>query len=171
MKLKNIFYALSLVFALGTFTACDDDEDIAIDNSNPEQEVAGTYVGTWTRTKNTDAPVTASGSVTITAGEHYLANVAWACDAPAWTETDAVTGKVMNPNGLSADVNVLPEVTDGTIVLYNGFTGNALGTSFEANVVTDVETGAQTLSFSYSLNVQEGRGSSTYAFSFTGTKQ
>ena len=35
MKLKNIFYALSLVFALGTFTACDDDDEIAIDNSNP----------------------------------------------------------------------------------------------------------------------------------------
>ena len=171
MKLKNIFYALSLVFALGTFTVCDDDDEIAIDNSNPEEEVAGTYVGTWTRTAGTGTPETVPGTVTVTAGERYLATVAWTCEATTWTEADANTGLVMNPNGLSSGVNVLPEVVDGTIVLYNGSTTNGFTTTFEASVVKDPDTGAQTMTFDYSWSIQSGRVPVTYAFVFTGTKQ
>lgn len=175
MKLKNMFYALSLVLAMGTFTACDDDDDVAIDQSNPEQEVAGTYVGTWTRTKNTNAPETVPGTVIVTAGERYFANVAWEGGAATWTEEniDQNTGEVlqvMTPDGLSAMVNVLPE-KNGTIILYNGSSANGFTSTFEAPVTIDAETGAMTLTFDFSWSISSGRVSDTYAFVFTGTKQ
>lgn len=44
---KKTYLFLTLIMALMTFSACSDDDDEAVGTQNPEQEVAGTYIGTW----------------------------------------------------------------------------------------------------------------------------
>lgn len=50
---KKTYLFLTLIMALMTFSACSDDDDEAVGTQNPEQEVAGTYIGTWSQSLQT----------------------------------------------------------------------------------------------------------------------
>lgn len=157
MKLKNIFYALSLVFALGTFTACDDDENNIPLVANPGEAAAGTYTGTWTRTDN-NSTVTATGTVTLTAGDGpYYANIALACDD---------TSLNMTGTGWDSVTNI--SQADEGFVIVNMSTANGLGCVFYGRIAPTDAGNQLTLNFTKSSRV--GLVVTSYAYEFVGVK-
>ena len=157
MKLKNIFYALSLVFALGTFTACDDDENNIPLVANPGEAAAGTYTGTWTRTDN-NGTVTTTGTVTLTAGSDiYYADMALACDDASWN---------MTGTGWSSVTNI--SQADEGFVLVNMSTTNGLGCIFSGRIAP--VDGVDQLTLDFTKSVRQGRVTYTYKYNFVGTR-
>lgn len=158
MKLKNIFYALSLVFALGTFTACDDDENNIPLIANPGEAAAGTYAGTWTQTDDDGTVQTATGTVTVTAGSDiYYANIALACDDASWN---------MTGDGWSSVTNI--SQADEGFVIVNMSTTNGLGCVFSGRI--EPVDGGDQLTLDFTKSIRQGRLTYTYVYKFVGTK-
>ena len=162
MKLKNIFYALSLVFAMGTFTACDDDETNIPLVDNPGQAASGVYSGTWTLVYDDDAPVTAVGTVTISEGSGpYYANMALACDDASWN---------MTGDGWSSAMNI-SQADYGFVFLNMGGSSvgaNDLGCAFSGRI-SPVEGGDEMI-LDFTKTVKQGRVTHTYVYHFTGVR-
>lgn len=158
MKLKNIFYALSFVFALGAFTACDDDENNIPLVDNPGEAAAGVYSGTWTRTANDGTILETTGTITITADdEPYYANMALACDDASWNMTGA---------GWSTVTNIAQ--ADEGFALVNMSANNGLGAVFSSRIDKTAEGYRMALSFTKSTRV--GLVTTSYTYDFVGVK-
>jgi hypothetical protein len=155
---KILFAALAFACVGFGFTACDDDDDDPVYiYSEPIEQVAGTYKGTWTSILDKDT-IVADGTIEIAAYEDstretkYLANV----NVP---ECSAV-----NLDAMSSVANLVQAGQYG-FTLSNVSAENGFATSFRGRVT---EEGHFTLNFNKTVKV--GRKSYTYAFTFEGDK-
>jgi DMSO/TMAO reductase YedYZ molybdopterin-dependent catalytic subunit len=154
---KLLFAALAFACVGFGFTACDDDDD---DNtyiySNPVEQVAGTYTGTWTRVLDKDTTV-ADGSVVIAfhTGDSietkYIADVT--VDQSTTVGLDAMT----------STANLVQAGQYGYSLL-NVSQENGFGTSFRGRVQDEQFT------LNFNRTVKVGRKSYVYSFTFVGTK-
>lgn len=159
--LNRLFILTALVMAL---SSCKDEAEIPGHGKpgNPEKEVAGTYVGTWTKTQrnSTADPVTAEGTLTLTAtDEAYITVVKIGCESASMdfnnTSSFASTESRANIVNQSAQY-----------VFYNVLTTNGLGTSFNGTVSFGGEA-----TMTFAKTIRQGRVTYTYDYTFTGTKQ
>lgn len=154
---KILFAALAFACVGFGFTACDDDDD---DNtyiySNPVEQVAGSYAGTWTRVLDKDTTV-ADGIVTIashtdTINTKYIAEVT--VDKNTTVGLDAMT----------STANLVQAGQYGYSLL-NVSQENGFATSFRGRVQDEQFT------LNFNRTVKVGRKSYVYSFTFVGTKQ
>jgi hypothetical protein len=152
---KILFAALAFACIGFGFTACEDDDDDAVYiYSEPIEQVAGTYEGTWTSIYEKDT-ITAAGTIEIAPDStraKYLANV----NVP---ECSAV-----NLDSMSSVANLVQAGQYG-FSLVNVSSENGFATSFRGRVS---EEGQLTLNFTKKVRV--GRKSNTYSFTFVGDK-
>lgn len=142
-----LFVAMSLV------SCSDDTEEGPAIISNPEQKVAGTYVGTWTRVLDGEAPVTAQGKVIVDTNDAYVVNITIE-DCPDVTLTDME----------QALANVCA-LSDGSITVANPISDNKWGSPFYGKVTNG------NLQFAFRKIVKVGRKQYEYSFTFDGNKQ
>lgn len=150
-------YLIILLAAL-SFVACDKkgpDKDVKFETVSASEGIAGTYNGTWTYVKNTDAPATVQGSVVFTAtDDKYVANI-------------TVTSEDGNLN-LSAVCNVAHE-NEGYVFYNNvGFLVDAdkdIKAPFSGNVAAD-----KSLTIQFSYDKPNGRKKDNFAYTFVGSK-
>ncbi len=140
---------LTILFAVVCLAACNQHESIKFDKTASEG-IAGTYVGTWTRTLNEDV-VSGEGTVVFAATEDaHLASIAASCENPA-----------INRQGIA---NVAH--SDHEYVFYNNAAAGEFGTRFSGRVYKDGNIEMQ-----YSVEEQVGRFKNIYTFTFVGQKQ
>lgn len=146
--LSSIFLFTALCLCL---TACsDDDEESGRVSTNPEQETAGTYVGTWTRELSGGETVTGQGTLTFVAATSYVTTVTATC-------TD-----------LSLDLESVANIVlaGDNYAFSNMLATNGFGATFSGEITQESQA-----SISFTKTVKEGRKSYVYNYSFTGTKQ
>jgi len=151
--MKKILLSLFVLSAFCiTFASCsdDDDNDNTIISTNPEQLAAGTYTGTWTQDLN-GTQTTAEGSIIVTADSAYCADFNFVCDEFGITGTSVANISCAN---------------SGFVYYNNAGTATGIGVSFSGRIDA---SGNITAGFEKSVRV--GRKSTTYYFSFAGTKQ
>ncbi len=150
--MKNIIIAFFFaVLSLG-IASCSNEVGIADPGpkGNPEKEIAGTYVGKWTKTLD-DVSTEASGSITFAAGESaYVTEVKVDCP-----DMD------LNFSGLANIVNN----SEGYIYYNQEAKQNGFGVAYTGRVIR----GQATIKFI--MNVKEGRKQYLYTFEFLGDKQ
>lgn len=145
--MKKLFIILVAAVAL---IGCKQNEDIRFDKTASEG-IAGTYVGTWTRTLNDDV-VSGEGSITFVASDQAnVGTISAFCENPA-----------INRTGI---VNVAH--ADYEYVFYNNSTKDeaGFGAKFSGRVYKDGSVDMQ-----YSVEEQVGRFRNTYQFTFVGKK-
>ena len=149
MIMKKLIIILVAAVAL---IGCKKNEDIHFDQT-ASQGIAGTYVGTWTRSLDTDS-VSGEGTITFVAND-TLANVA--------TITASCANPEINRTGI---VNVVH--SDYEYVFYNNSDKEeaGFGAKFSGRVYKDGSIDMQ-----YSVDEKVGRKRNTYNFSFVGKKQ
>lgn len=150
---KKTYLFLTLIMALMTFSACSDDDDEAVGTQNPEQEVAGTYIGTWNqKLTNSSGELQdekeATGTIELSANRQWVVNVTLKQADPV---IKAETSDVANCSGNS---------TSGYILTNNK--GANFG-NFSAKVINGEIT------FIYVTTITEGRKTYTSTNTFTGT--
>ena len=146
--MKKLFIILVAAVAL---IGCKQNEEIKFDKTASEG-IAGTYVGTWTRTLNDDV-VSGEGSITFVASDQAnVGTITAFCENPA-----------INRTGI---VNVAH--ADYEYVFYNNSTKDeaGFGAKFSGRVYKDGSVDMQ-----YSVEEQVGRFRNTYQFTFVGQKQ
>lgn len=160
-KMKKILYSFMLLFVAALcFTACSDDDG---DNgsakmpSNPGQDIAGVYTGTWKSVnEKTGAELTGEGTVTIVAND----TAAYAA------ELSIAECKAVSLAAVSTMVNVTWS-TDNVYRFYNSSLVNGLGVAFSSTV-----NGSSMGEFSFKKESGAGRNKKTYVYTFSGgTKQ
>ena len=142
---------LIILVAAVALIGCKQNEDIKFDKTASEG-IAGTYVGTWTRTLNDDV-VSGEGSITFVASDQAnVGTISAFCENPA-----------INRTGI---VNVAH--ADYEYVFYNNSTKDeaGFGAKFSGRVYKDGSVDMQ-----YSVEEQVGRFRNTYQFTFVGQKQ
>ena len=142
---------LIILVAALTLIGCSNNEVIKFDKTASEG-IAGTYVGTWTRTLN-DEVVAGEGSVTFAASDQAnIGTITALCDNPA-----------INRTGI---VNVAH--ADYEYIFYNNSTKDeaGFGAKFSGRVYKDGSIDMQ-----YTVEEQVGRFKNTYQFKFLGQKQ
>lgn len=82
---KYLYIIVTLIVSAMTFTACGDDDEETQGTQNPEEEIAGTYAGTWRQiitdsNNDTVGVATADGVVKIEAERQWVVRVT-ACEA------------------------------------------------------------------------------------------
>lgn len=138
---------LTILFAVVCLAACNQHENIKFDKTASEG-IAGTYVGTWTRTLNEEV-VSGEGTVVFTATEDaYVASIAASCENPA-----------INRQGITNVVH-----SDHEYVFSNN--KGDFGAMFSGRVYKDGSIDMQ-----YKVEEQVGRFKNTYTFTFAGQKQ
>jgi hypothetical protein len=158
MTMKKILFAALAFACVGFgFTACDDDDDDAVYiYSEPIEQVAGTYEGTWTRVLENDTTV-AEGTIELAAYEDstretkYLATV----NVPKCSD--------VNLDAMSSIANLVQAGQYG-FSLVNVSSENGFGTSFRGRVQDEQFT------LNFNKTVKVGRKAYTYSFTFVGTK-
>lgn len=154
--MKKILYViLGLALMGGSFTSCSDDKDGSETlPSNPAQDIAGTYTGTWTREAVSDGTtVTGSGTVTLTASTNYTGEVSVAaCSEVGLDAMSSVTNVQWN--------------SSNTYRFFNYVTTNGLGMTFAGSVAN-----ATTMEWKFTKTVRSGRKTADYNYTFSGTKQ
>ena len=146
--MKKLFIILVAAVAL---IGCKQNEDIRFDKTASEG-IAGTYVGTWTRTLNDDV-VSGEGTITfVPSDQANVGTISAFCENPA-----------INRTGI---VNVAH--ADYEYVFYNNSTKDeaGFGAKFSGRVYKDGSVDMQ-----YSVEEQVGRFRNTYQFTFVGHKQ
>ena len=141
---------LIILVAAVALIGCKQNEDIRFDKTASEG-IAGTYVGTWTRTLNDDV-VSGEGSITFVASDQAnVGTISAFCENPA-----------INRTGI---VNVAH--ADYEYVFYNNSTKDeaGFGAKFSGRVYKDGSVDMQ-----YSVEEQVGRFRNTYQFTFVGKK-
>lgn len=145
-----------------TLSSCRDEAEIPDHGAaaNPEKEVAGTYVGTWTKSTvgSTADPEVVNGSVVLTAtNEAYIVNVKIESenDALGFTNTTNFTADNSNANVVKKSAEY---------VIYNTLATNGLGTSFTGSVSFGGEVALE-----FTKTVKSGRKSYVYSYVFSGT--
>lgn len=156
--INRLLLIAALVF---TLSSCREEAEIPGHGTpkNPEKEVAGTYVGTWTKTQrnSTNAPVVAEGSLTLAEnGEAYVGTVTLSCD-------DANMG-FSSFTSLESTCNVIYQT--GQYAFHNPLTTNGLGTPFTGSVSFGGEA-----TMSFAKTIRSGRVTYTYDYVFNGKKQ
>ena len=144
---KLIIILVAAVALIG----CKKNEDIHFDQT-ASQGIAGTYVGTWTRSLDTDS-VSGEGTITFVAGDQP--NVA--------TITATCANPEINRTGI---VNVMH--SDYEYVFYNNSDKEeaGFGAKFSGRVYKD-----GSIEMQYSVDEKVGRKRNTYNFIFVGKKQ
>lgn len=159
--IKCLFLMATLVF---TMSSCRDEAEIPGHGKpgNPEKEVAGVYVGTWTKVQRnaTTDPVSAPGSLTFTpTDEAYITVVKLAGESSDFDFT--------NKTNFASDESRANVVNQSAqYVFYNVLTTNGIGTPFNGTVTFGGEA-----TISFSKTIREGRKTYTYDYTFTGTRQ
>lgn len=102
---KNIFLLMAALMSVLTFSSCSDDDNDAVGTMNPEQEVAGTYAGSWHQVLTNSAgevisEKNADGTIVVSAGEQWIVNLTLNVAAPVITKE---TSEVANCSGNSAN--------------------------------------------------------------------
>lgn len=164
---KIIYLMLGLVLVTGGFTSCSDDDD---DNgsvsmpANPEKEIAGTYIGTWTKTAVSNGKTTTeeNKTITLTASDSaaYIGTIA----VEAFLDIKAMSS-VMNVTWNSNNVYKFFNYSGS-----NGFSSVVTDLLYFSGSVTDAD-GAKTLNFSFTHTARSGRATADYTYSFVGTMQ
>ena len=154
---KSIFFSVAL--ALG-MVSCDKDElPPTGPRDNAEILAAGTYVGAWTRVVDgTDQVETGSGTITFSVDkENYGNNV-----SVMTLTSDGIDIGIDDPK---TSVCNITKLSSGELTYWNQTASNPFGTTFYGNIGVD---GVATMY--YTKSVREGRKTTTYNYSFTGTK-
>lgn len=158
---KLICRLFLMVAFVGILSSCREDAEIPNHGKaiNPEKEVAGTYVGTWTKTMK-DNPadcVEAPGSIVLSAtDEAYIGTVEVVCDDTSMNFSSFA--------GTTSRCNVIYQT--GQYSFHNPLATNGLGTIFTGTVSF---SGEATMTFQQTIKV--GRVTYTYVYTFNGTKQ
>ena len=154
--MKKILYLIFAVLTLScTFVACSsDDSDPSYDHSaNAATASAATYTGTWLRWQEGTETESANGSITLAAGSNgYTTNMSFSC---ADFELNA-----------SSHANIA-WANDGFVFnqnVTNDNEANELGTIFAGCIINGK------ISTSFSRTTKVGRKTTTYYYSFEGTK-
>lgn len=143
-----------MLFVAMAFVACSDDADEgpAI-LANPEEKVAGTYVGTWTEIIDGGDPITAEGkTVTIEKDSAYIVDIA----------VEACLDLVNIPM-VRANVCAL---SDGSFTIANPVSENSWGALFYGKIGND-----GSIKFAFKNTKKVGRKEHEYQYSFEGKKQ
>ena len=126
---KKTYLFLTLIMALMTFSACSDDDDEAVGTQNPEQEVAGTYIGTWNqKLTNSSGELQdeneATGTIELSANRQWVANVTLRQADPVVKEEisdvancsgNSTSGYILTNNKSANLGNFSAKVTNGEI--------------------------------------------------------
>lgn len=166
--MKKTLYSLMALCALSFgLISCDDDD--AIDHGKhaqlPEQQAAGTYVGSLSvyETDLESEPAVVEATVTITAGKDpYTATFSMESGNTS-ANGDICTNFVWtNNNFLFASIPVS----------YNAATPelNSIANGSSAAVVVNGDITDGVMTASYSKTVKSGRSSKTYFYKFSGKK-
>lgn len=150
--MKNIVKFL-FIFLLSTgFISCSNEVGYPDPGpaGNPENEIAGTYTGVWTRELNGDV-VEAQGAITFTPTDKaYVTNVAVSC--PDFN---------IDMQGIANVVNN----TSGYIFANQEAKENGFGTVFEGRIL---KSGEVTIKFT--LTQRENRKQYLYNYNFSSSK-
>lgn len=142
-----------------TFTACssDDDDDVIVRETTAEKASAGTYTGTWTRVKASDSSSESyDGTVTLEATENVgVTSITFACPSAPLTATSAYTA--------TAVANVW--YSNNGFQFTNNVATNGLGTAFVGRISDE-----GVLTTTFTVNLREGRSTTTYYYSFEGVR-
>lgn len=167
---------LMAMFACLTFTACEDDPEIADAGpvDKPQETSAGVYAGTWTRTVGNNTE-TAEGTFTLEASASYVSAYKMECPGlkfvvdvknelkPDGTE-DPNKQYAIEESEATGRVNI-QRVQDGYF-FFNDTKFSGLNIPIRGTISSE-----NMLEFSYSNTVKNGRKTTIYKFSFIGTKQ
>lgn len=151
--MKNIIKTLFLFLVCSGLSSCNEEVGY-IDpgpQGNPEKEVSGTYVGTWTKTlQSTGAEEIGQGTITLTPGDKAF-----------------ITDVKVNCPDLNIDMESLANVVNhsGGYTYYNQESKNGFGTAFLGSVK------GNEASIKYTQSIKVGLKQSIYIFTFSGTKQ
>ena len=155
---KSIFFSVALMFGMAS---CDKDElPPTGPRDNAEKLVEGTYYGTWTRaTDGTDIVETGSGSISFSVDyEKYSNNVS--------VMTFDVTGVDIGLGDTNTAVCNISMISSGDFSFWNNGPSNTFGTTFYGSI-----SAQGVAKMTYTKSVVEGRKTTTYIYSFEGTKQ
>ena len=163
------------MFACLTFTACDDDPEIADAGpaDKPQETSAGVYSGTWTCTVGITTE-TAPGTFTLEASAPYVSTYKIECQGLKFVvgiknelkddgTEDPNKQTAIEANEASGRVNI-QRIPEGYF-FFNDTNFSGLNTPIRGTVSSE-----NVLEFSYSVTVTNGRSKKTYKFSFTGAK-
>jgi hypothetical protein len=154
---KILFAALAFACVGFGFTACDDDDD---DNtyiySNPVEQVAGNYAGTWTRVLDKDTTVV-DDTIAIAFHTGDSINTKYIADVVVRKNT------TVNLDAMTSTANLVQAGQYGYSLL-NVSSENGFETSFRGRVQDEQFT------LNFQKLVKSGRKSYTYSFTFVGTK-
>lgn len=164
------------MFACLTFTACDDDPEIAYagPTDKPQDTSAGVYAGTWTRTVGSTTE-TADGTFTLEASASYVSAYKIECQGLPFVvgikyelkddgTEDPNKQTAIEANEASGRVNI--QRTPQGYFFFNDTNYSGLNTPINGTISSE-----NVLEFAYSVTVTNGRSKKTYKYSFTGTKQ
>ena len=155
--MKKLFYICMACLAVFGFASCEPEG--MVDNTpvsgHPEQDVAGVYVGTWTRILEKDT-VSGEGTIILSADTTYVVNV----------EVSAVPA--INLDAMTSVANIAQDSHYGT-KFYNNSATNGFGTIFRGGT-TNMDNGEDELKISFIKTVKVGRKSYNYNYSFEGVK-
>jgi hypothetical protein len=156
---KLLFAALAFACVGFGFTACDDDDDNSYTGkiySNPVEQIAGSYAGTWTRVLDKDTIVT-DDTIAIAFHNGDSINTKYIADVVVRENTTVVL------DAMTSTANVVQAGQYGYSLL-NVSSENGFGTSFRGRVQDEQFT------LNFQKLVKSGRKSYTYSFTFVGTK-
>lgn len=121
--MKKIFKVLSVALVGFSFASCVEDIDTPNrgPQTNPEKEVAGQYVGTWTINYVIDSDTT---SFAIPGTMDLNPNQAGTAYQGVMTSKAVVEAKPLLDHNLTTAVNISPLNTAGRYLVYNAVTPN-----------------------------------------------
>lgn len=156
---KSIFVCLTLVLGLSACNGKNEEMPATGGLDNAEKLIAGTYVGTWTKTN-----VTAGGE------ESSTGSITFAVDEELGNNVSVVTVNATESGFLSLDTNTsgcnVTRLSSGVLSYWNVYSLNPFGTEFTGKVSPE---GVATMSFTKIVVVK--RKETEFLYSFTGTKQ
>lgn len=148
---KGLILAATLVFSL---SSCREDAEIPDRGSiaHPQDDVQGTYTGTWTRQEyGTDNVSTANGTAVFTPSDsNYVTDITISCAE------------------MSIDFTSVANITPGGegYMFHNPVATNGFGAIFQGTI----KKSDMSVWLSFKKTVREGRKTYTYIYDFNGVR-
>ena len=149
--IKGLFLAATMIFSL---SSCRDDAEIPDRGAvaHPQEDVKGTYTGTWTRQ------------------EFGTENVSTAAGTAEFAPTDAnyVTDITIKCDEMSIDLTSVANITPGGegYFFHNTVATNGFGAIFQGKI----NKSDMSVWISFKKTVREGRKTYTYIYDFNGVR-
>lgn len=155
--MKKFLFSIFAIAALTcTLVACgsDDNDKSYNQTGSPATASAATYSGTWTRSTSDGTPETATGTITLVAGDNdYTTSMSFVC-----SQFDLNSTSIANITWANDGFVFNQDVIDNN-------PSNGLGAKFSGHITNGIIT------TKFSLTKKVGRKTTTYYFSFEGAKQ